>query len=46
VHFFGRYVYRIHQVSNKRVHYKFIFIFFAQFKSVIEENVSCKRSNI
>jgi hypothetical protein len=46
VHFGGRFVYRVHQISNKLVHNKFIFILLAQFKSVIEENVSCKRSNI
>ena len=46
VYVFGRYFYRIQQVPNKLVHNKFFFIVFAQFKSVIEENVSCKRSNI
>ena len=46
VHFFGRFVYRIHQVPNILVHNNFIFIVVAQFKSVIEENMNCKRSNI
>jgi len=46
VHIRGRLVYCAHQVSNKLVHNNFIFIVFAQFKSVIEENVSCKRRNI
>jgi len=46
VHFFGRFVYRIHQVPNELVHNNFIFIVVAQFKSVIEENVNCKRSKI
>ena len=46
VHGFGRFFYRIHQVPNKLVHNKFIFIVFAQFKSVIEENVNCERSKI
>jgi hypothetical protein len=46
VHFGGSYVYCIHQVQNIRVHNHFIIIVFANFKSVIEEYVSCKRSNI
>jgi len=46
VHVFGRLVYRIHQVPNKLVHNKLFFLVFAQFKSIVEENVSCKRSNI
>ena len=46
VHVSGRFVYRFHQVLNELVHNNFIFTVFAQFKSVIEENVSCKVSNI
>jgi hypothetical protein len=46
VHFGGSYVHCLHQVPYKLVHNHFIIIVLAHFKSVIEENVSCKRSNI
>jgi hypothetical protein len=44
--FRGSYVYCMHHVSNIFVHNHFIIIVFADFKSVIEEYVRCKRSNI